>query len=171
MSVTGTLSLEPTDGAISTDENGQHYDSFGDFGLFLSYGLYVNQATPAPAFCFFGPSGSVCPPSVVFTNNSVWTAPAVNPVANLTVEPGMSVDLELGTITLGPDLPAGTYTTDIGVYNQCTAFCFFFPFALPTYADAGPLTIVISAPEPASGVLLLSGMAMRAGRRYRRSGK
>lgn len=148
-----TLSLALTDSPIITDQNGANTVTLPDGWTFVDYQLVVGQALDIDAY-FFGT------PANAFFNNSTWVAPIDNPVANLDLQPGNSIHLDLGSIILGPGLPPGTYTTDIGVYSACVAsFCLYNPFEFPNFADAGPLTInVVGVPEPATMLLLSVGL-------------
>ena len=131
-----TLSLAPTDNPIHT-------------GSALSLGQ------PEDINAFF-----VGTPAYYFAQNSSWTPPAEDPLADLNVPAGSSVHLDLGSIVLGTALPTGDYTTDIGIYYACTTgFCLASPFFTPSFADAGLLTIdVTEAPEPATLLLLIAGL-------------
>ena len=130
------LSLAPTDNPIHTGS-----------------GLSLGQREDINAF-FVGT------PAYYFAQNSSWTPPAEDPLADLNVPAGSSVHLDFGSIVLGTALPPGDYTTDIGIYYACTTdFCLASPFFTPSFADAGLLTIdVTEAPEPATLLLLTAGL-------------
>ena len=153
--ITAVLTLGPSDGAISTDMIGASYADFGEGFLRLVSLIYVNQVDGFGFYIngvFEGTPGGPFP-------GSLWTPPAINPLGNLVLNPGQSIDLNLGTITLDSTIPAGTYSTDIGIYNGCLYTCRAFgPGQLPDYADAGLLTITV-VPEPASAMLMLTGLA------------
>jgi PEP-CTERM motif len=148
-----TLNLAPTDTPISTDQFGS--------------GLSIGQQ---PGFFLISPAGP--PPDYYFYYDTSWMPPAQDPLANLNVPAGGSVHLDLGSIVLGAALPLGDYTTDIGVYysSGCpdlppggsgVIICMInFPyFSPPDFADAGPLTIVVTGvPEPATVLLLGAGL-------------
>jgi hypothetical protein len=82
------------------------------------------------------------------------------------------VHLILGDLQTFDSLPVGTYTADIGIYEQCVAtWCFSLPFDLPDFADAGFFTINVlaaTATEPTTLALLGFGIAA-IGTRARRT--
>ena len=118
--VTATLSLGLGDPGINTDANGNAFDSNGN--LLCSVGASQIWDTE---FCFIS-----CPPGVTFENNSSWTPPGhgVGFLANLTIAPGGSSDVNLGTFTLDPLLPSGVYPTgiEVSVIPLCSGLCVTF---------------------------------------------
>jgi hypothetical protein len=141
ITVGATLTLDPGDVALVTD------------GFGFPIVVYQQQFLDG---MFFGT------PDYFFEQNTNFTA-ASDPLANLNVQPGGSVDLVLGTIATLASLPTGSYATDIGINDICIGTCFVSPFFAPSYADAGLLAITVtqavdSVPEPATLPLLLGAL-------------
>ena len=158
-----TLSLGPDDNPISTDASGVHAVDFGGGVSYVAYALALQQPLDVDSY-FFGS------PAFLFALHTIWLPPATNPVADLNLGPGQSTHLDLGEIVLDGTIPSGSYTTEVGIYNRCggVGFCSLNPFGLPDFADAGPLTINVAIPAPASGLMLLAGVAVIAERHRRR---
>ncbi|HTW26509.1 MAG TPA: hypothetical protein VME92_05240 [Acetobacteraceae bacterium] len=154
-----TVALGATLG-IPVGDPGLTTDAFGSDGATLVLGQPLDiEGT------FFGT------PAYLFRQDTQWQAPAQNPLANLSVPSGGSVHLDLGQLVIGADLPAGDYTTDIGVYVQCQLTCVANPFMPPNFADAGLLTIRVTAvpePSPLVPLALASGTVLLAIRRRSR---
>lgn len=102
----------------------------------------------------------------IFAQHAQFVPGSQGQLENLNLNPGSSFHVDLGRIVADPTLPAGNYTTDIGVTQECPlGICDLSPFDLPSFADAGTLTVdVANIPEPAGiavpalGVLL--GLAL-----------
>ena len=105
-------------------------------------------------------------PAYNFAQHTQFVPGSQGQLENLNLNPGSSFHLDLGRIVADPTLPAGSYTTDIGVNQECPlGICDLSPFDPPSFADAGTLTVdVANIPEPAGiavpalGVLL--GLAL-----------
>jgi hypothetical protein len=140
-------------GATLTTSVEIHTDEDGTWG---SLPLFVGQYLPVDAM-FSGSAASLLHEFTTF----VVTSP--NPLANLDMPSASSVHLKLGTLFADPLLPVGLYTTNIGIYSpECflplpfpggTGECNVTPNELPNFANAGDLTLRVSAiPEPSSVV-------------------
>jgi len=95
-----------------------------------------------------------------FSLHSAFVSKTPNPLGNLQLAGGASVDLDLGTLSVDSVLAPGSYTTDIGVkediqFLDCgVCITNANPF-MPPSIDAGPLTIdVVAVPEPSTIALL-----------------
>ncbi|HEY0524290.1 MAG TPA: PEP-CTERM sorting domain-containing protein [Stellaceae bacterium] len=123
---------------------------FGGY-VFTDGALYVDQQD----FMGFHEAGT--PANAYFEHTQFVAA---NSLANLSVPPGSSIHVYLGQIVADAMLPVGSYTTDIGIYQQCgSGLCMVLSDMPPSFVDAGPLTIEVAVPEPAAALLLASGLA------------
>ena len=162
VTIFATFSLGTTDAAITTDASGVVQLGYAYGALNYLIFPYEQQFT-----LFF--------PGSIFQSDSFWQPSLPNPLANISLRPGQSIDLDLGTLTLSADLPAGTYTTDIGVAEGCpapypgsTISCQRNYNAPPDY-NAGPLTFRVGVPEPATLPTLIVGAVAIALVRRRKS--
>jgi hypothetical protein len=78
---------------------------------------------------------------------------------NLNLLPGSSMHIDLATIDTYAFMPAGAYTINIGISEECgPGFC-MIDFTRPNVANAGPLTLEVAA-VPAPATLALMGLGL-----------
>lgn len=99
-------------------------------------------------------------PAFLFSQNTEFVPGSHSQLENLNLDPGSSLHLDLGHIVADSALPAGSYTTDIGIDQECSGYiCDISPFDPPSFADAGALSVDVAAiPEPPGIALLFAGL-------------
>ncbi len=163
MEVRAKLSVSSDWGNASTDGTGTLLPLNPYFATTFSVGV---QSFPDILVCS-GASPFSCQPLYPLRTYGTFTVATPNPVANLNLNAGSSVDLLLGTLALSPAIPYGTYTTDIGLFESttvlnygpgiCACFTMAFPYAAPDIG--GTLTInVIGDPELAIRTSTVAGV-------------
>ena len=102
-------------------------------------------------------------PASFFSRYTEFVPGSHSQLENLNLDPFSSLHLDLGHIVDDSALPAGSYTTDIGINQECGGIfggvCDISPFGPPSFADAGTLSVYVTAiPEPPGIALLLLGL-------------
>jgi hypothetical protein len=139
----------------------------GSFGLTTdSSGIQI--ASAGGTIIYFGRLDFVQPldltfygtPASFFSQHTEFVPGNHSQLENLNLDPRSSLHLDLGYIVADAGLPAGSYTTDIGINQECSADdCDLSPFAPPSFADAGTLSVNVAAiPEPRGIALLFLGV-------------
>lgn len=138
--------------SLTTDSSGDQIASTG--GIIIDFGRldFVQQLDVDSLF--YGT------PAFFFSQHTEFVPGNHGQLENLNLDPGSSLHLDLGHIVADAGLPAGIYTTDIGVNQECSVtICDISPFDPPSFADGGTLTIdVAPIPEPRGIALLFLGL-------------
>jgi hypothetical protein len=140
---------------LTTDGSGDQIASFG--GITFVFGrLDFIEQWDLNSFIY----GT---PAFFFSQHTEFVPGSHSQLENLNLDAFSTLHLDLGHIVADSALPAGIYTTDIGINQECGGIfggvCDLSPFDPPSFADAGTLSVDVAAiPEPPGIALLFLGL-------------